>query len=183
MSKKQKEAVRNALLEKRKSLDQAFVFEKSKQIFDKLKTCDEFKHAQHILLYAAYRGEVLTKDIISEIISTGRKAYLPVLISKGEFMACEVDDNLKPNKYGILEPTHENQREHFDLIICPGVAFDFLLNRLGFGGGYYDRFLLKRQDVYKIGLAYDFQIVKSVYAKKHDVAMDMIISEKRILSL
>lgn len=88
--------------------------------------------------------------------------------------------NLKKDKYGILEPDElipAVKKEDIDLIILPGVAFDKSGGRLGYGGGYYDKYLNScPQDICKVALCYDFQIVENVPVEEHDVkANDVII--------
>ena len=91
--------------------------------------------------------------------------------------------NLKEDKYGILEPTKDIEamnKNELDLVIMPGLAFDTNGGRLGYGGGYYDKYLQKiAGNLSKVALAYDFQIVQEVPKEEHDIKVDYIITEKR----
>ncbi len=91
---------------------------------------------------------------------------------------------LSIGSYGILEPRTEKIRktrvEDIDLIIVPGVAFDKKGNRIGHGKGYYDR-LLDKTNATKIGLAFEFQLLKEIPTDKHDLPIDILITEKRII--
>lgn len=87
---------------------------------------------------------------------------------------------LAPSKFGIMEPsTPPINTLNLDLIICPGLAFDLNRNRLGYGGGFYDRFLLEQMQVPKIALCYPINFKNTVPTDKHDVKMDEILVAKR----
>ena len=96
-------------------------------------------------------------------------------------------DELIVDNYGILEPKYvdkNNIGDNFDLIIMPGVAFDRCGNRIGYGGGYYDKYLLNiKEDIKKIALAYDIQVIDDIHREKHDIKVDCIITEKEIVVL
>ena len=88
------------------------------------------------------------------------------------------------NKYGIKYVDKNNIGDNFDLIIMPGVAFDRYGNRIGYGGGYYDKYLLNiKEDIKKIALAYDIQVIDDIHREKHDIKVDCIITEKEIVVL
>src|SRR3989338_3616519 len=91
----------------------------------------------------------------------------------------------KPKTFGILEPKESYQREFnpdkLDIVIVPGIAFDKNGHRIGYGYGYYDRFLKTiRKETLKIGLAYDFQLIEKIPEERHDVPVDIILTEKEI---
>ena len=94
-------------------------------------------------------------------------------------------DGLKKNKFGILEPADTSKifnKEDIDLVIMPGVAFDRSGNRVGYGGGYYDKFLCEMSsDIPTIALAYNIQILKELPSEKHDIKVDMVITEKETI--
>ncbi|RLF39548.1 MAG: 5-formyltetrahydrofolate cyclo-ligase, partial [Thermoplasmata archaeon] len=90
-------------------------------------------------------------------------------------------DDLERGAFGILEPQNKKiYTGDIDIIIVPGIAFDFRGYRIGYGKGFYDRFL-RGADALKIGIAYDFQIVKQIPEDDGDVPVDIIVSEKRVL--
>ena len=98
-------------------------------------------------------------------------------------------DDLVPGYCGILEPTAQRAAQHvfpsekIDVVIIPGSVFDERGGRFGYGGGYYDRFLEKIPKAIRIGLAFDFQIVKEVPLQSHDEILDYIVSEQRIVTV
>ncbi len=178
-----KASVRDKLLALRNAMTPEEVNAGSEKIFKKLKAQEKFRRAKGVLVYSSFRNEVKTDRIIALMEDLGKVIYLPVVMGDGCLVACKNSDITQRNTYGISEPvpveTDLLDNEKIDLAVCPGVGFDRSLNRIGFGKGYYDRFLSKAA-VYKIGLCYDFQMVDSVYPDPHDVPMDMVISEKRI---
>ena len=92
-------------------------------------------------------------------------------------------DPLKINKYGIVEPI-SSKKIYPDLIFVPLVAYDDDLNRLGYGGGFYDRYLekiSKIKKIFKIGLGFSYQEIKKIPINKHDMKLDLIVSEKKII--
>ena len=100
-----------------------------------------------------------------------------------DYFEWQINDPLKINKYGIVEPT-SFKKIYPDLIFVPLVAYDNFLNRLGYGGGYYDRYLNKMRKVkklIKIGLAFSFQEIKKIPVNKYDQKLDFIITEKEII--
>ena len=103
--------------------------------------------------------------------------------SKMEFYQWHKNDPLLINKYGIPEPENKN-RVYPDILLVPLVAFDKELNRLGYGGGFYDRYIQKIskiKKIVKVGLAFSFQKLKTIPVNKYDKKLDIIITEKEII--
>ena len=110
---------------------------------------------------------------------------LPIIKEKNQmdFFIWENKDPLKINKYGIAEPI-SSKKIYPDLIFIPLVAYDDDLNRLGYGGGFYDRYLEKIpkfKKVLKIGLGFSYQKIKKIPINKYDKKLDLIVSEKKII--
>jgi 5-formyltetrahydrofolate cyclo-ligase len=182
-----KEEIRKKLIEKRKNLSEKEVFEKSKQIKKRLFKMSEFQDANTILFYISYDNEVYTHELIKDSISNKKKVVVPVTDKKNkELILSKLDswDDLALGAYKILEPKKEKIKKisnnELDLIIVPGVGFDSHGNRIGHGKGYYDK-LLKNSRAPTVGLAFEFQVVEKVPNEKHDVSIDTIVTEKRII--
>ena len=97
-----------------------------------------------------------------------------------DFFCWETKDPLRINKYGIPEPT-SNKIVYPNVLLVPLVAYDKYLNRLGYGGGFYDRYIKKikkRNKILTIGLGYTFQKINKVPINKYDIKLDFIITEK-----
>ncbi len=176
-----KNYIRTIFLEKRKKLHKKEVLERSREIWEKLKELNEFRKAKTILFYYSIKNEVRTDFMIKEVLGS-KKVALPSI--KDDFIVpIEVKDLklMKKGKFGIPEPIgDEISLKDIDLVIVPGIAFDLEGYRIGYGKGYYDNFLRKIV-CKKIGLAYDFQIVKKLPRNSYDVPVDIIITETRII--
>ncbi len=155
--------------------------ELSKVIIDRLTALSEYKNAKNLLCYASFASEVETTDLMAEILADGKKLYLPKCeVETHEMQAVRVTDlsSLEKGAYGIAEPVGEGEEpKKIDLVIVPLVAFDRSLARLGYGGGYYDRFLPKT-DAIRIAIAFSEQECEKIPLDETDIRMDIIITEK-----
>lgn len=152
-------------------------------IFNKLINSKEYIYSKHIFIYVSFNNEVDTYRIIEYALKDNKCVYVPKVISKEEGMkAVQIKSvkELKEGMYGILEPASLEfavDEQVIDLIVIPGIAFDISGGRVGYGGGFYDRFLKKlSSNVVKLALAYDFQIVDKVPTEIHDMLVDRIIT-------
>jgi 5-formyltetrahydrofolate cyclo-ligase len=161
----------------------------SSSILDRLTELEEYKCASVILTYVSFRSEAGTKRLIQKALSEGRRIAVPVCILNGKvLLPCEIQslEDLVPGTWGILEPSEHArsmlETKEIDLAIVPGLAFDMQLNRLGYGAGYYDRFLPKmRPNTVKVGICYEFQLIDRLPADPFDIPMDCIVTERSIL--
>ena len=129
--------------------------------------------------------EIDDLEILNYFSKKGSMISLPKIQKKNqmEFFKWNTDEALLINKYGIPEPDTSN-RVYPDILFVPIVAFDKELNRLGYGGGFYDRYIQKIskiKKVIKVGLAFSFQKLKTIPVNKHDKKLDIIITEKEII--
>ena len=181
----EKEKIRRRILKLRNSFSAEERREKSERIKEKLFTFFEFKTAKVILLYAAKGSEVETEEMIEEALSSGKKVGLPLTKGKGLlFSQIFSYEELSPSTLGILEPKKERPipLDKVDLVVIPGIAFDAKGNRIGFGRGFYDRFLSRiPKRILKIGLAFELQVVETIPEGLTDIPVDKIITEKRII--
>ena len=180
-----KVSLRKEYLSKRNNLNSNFVDEAGAKIFEILKST-KILNFQKILIYSDFRNEVKTQSITDYLFENGREVYLPVCdVETRTFECVKYNGTFCANAYGILEPKNGCRldcKEKIDCAIIPGVIFDTSGNRIGFGAGYYDKFLSKNPQVYKIGICYDFQLCESLPCEEHDAKMDLIITEKRKIS-
>ena len=150
-------------------------------IFQKVIELKEYKRANTIFVYVSFGSEVETKRFIERIISDGKYAVIPKCDTKSHTMhTFKIDSlsQLKKGAYGIEEPCEdcvEVLKEHIDLVVVPGLCFDLKGNRLGYGGGYYDRFLADFKG-FTVGLSYNECIADIVPADEYDCRLDLIIS-------
>ncbi len=185
-----KESVRKETLEARKAISNEELINKSESATDKLLSTDIYKNANMIMAYIDFRNEVQTEKIIKTAIADGKRIVIPIsVVETRQLILSELinyDTELESGAYGILEPKAEYIRETdaklVDLVLIPGVAFDERGFRVGYGAGYYDRFLeTVRPDTSKIALAFELQMVEYAFEDSHDVPVDMIVTEDRII--
>ena len=182
-----KKKIRKEMIDKRSSMEDMEVTKKSFEICKKIMSMNIYKDSKVILAYMSARHEVDLSYLIGNAIEAGKLVYLPKVESKTDMKFYLYDGNLKLGKFGIKEPVskaaldEELLKEEGVLMIVPGVAFDKTKNRLGHGGGYYDRFFDKDNKLFKLAVGYDYQILDSVPADEHDKKVDTIVTEKDIL--
>ncbi len=153
-----------------------------------------FAQAQRIAFYLASRGEIDPSPLMRQAQQSGKQVYLPVLRGRPAqglwFSRYREGDRLLANRFGIPEPVAHSRRLimpwSIDLVFVPLVAFDKAGNRLGMGGGYYDRtfaFIRQRQHMHRpklIGLAHDFQHVDQLEKQAWDIPLDAVITERNV---
>lgn len=180
---KTKDEIRKKMLRKLKAQSAKLKTEKDKIIRERLLSLPEFKKAKVIAFYISFGSEVDTKTLIDNALSMGKRVVVPFLV-KDEFKLSEIGDvkiEMAKGPYGIAQPTCEYFRlfpqKDIDLIIVPGIAFGNRGSRLGRGKGFYDRFLPTLPGgIKKIGLAYDFQVIKDLPVTTRDIPVDVVIT-------
>lgn len=153
----------------------------SKAICEKVCANTMIMKANRILAFYPLADEVDITGIYETLWKQGKKLFLPRTMGDDlKICAFTSEEDMVVGMYGIKEPKGESLEEEtintIDLALVPGMAFDGNMHRLGRGKGYYDKFLNKYHDIYKIGVAYPFQIVDEVPSEKHDILMDEVIS-------
>lgn len=179
-----KEALRSVMKAKRKALSSDERTQMSERIFMELTKVREYKNAKSVCVYMNCFGEVKTDLIISDCRKKGKRILFPVSDVKTHTLSLCLDTGeFIKGAYGILEPYPKKTvyLDEVDMVIVPGLAFDEEKNRLGFGAGYYDRFLEECR-AFKVGICYDFQVLEKIEAKAHDVKMDILITNERIIN-
>ncbi len=194
----EKSRLRREYLKLRGGLTPVDVCKKSKQIGEKVLARPEFTAAQVVMFYYSMRNEVYTPELLRQAQALGKKVCLPIVSTRRGLLVSRVDNiktDLVPGSFGIMEPKPEESKlippNDVDLILVPGVVFDEGGYRLGYGGGYYDRLAAQcfakqgRPKHYPrpflIGLAYEFQVLQEIPHQKHDVCLDAIITESRLI--
>lgn len=179
-----KKELRKRMLEQRNQLEPAQAEEMSVAICKGIEAHPHFKQAQTVLMYMPFRGEVDVRPLMVSAWQKGKRVILPKSVPADHSLRLLRADNLEelvPGAYGILEPLEEEGRhinpEELDLAVVPGVAFDHKRYRLGYGGGYYDRFLTTYgTKLYRIGAAFPFQVTDTVFPEAHDQQMDDVVT-------
>lgn len=188
---------RTSLKEKRSSLSKQLQAEKSQHITKTVKGSEAYRHAKNIGTYHSVKGEADPADLITENQreNTNKIFYLPVLSSDKQqgllFGQLTTATKFKNNRFSIPEPIFEESGlvsgEHLDLVLVPLLGFDKNGNRLGMGGGFYDRcFAFKKNKPNKtllMGFAYDFQELDKLKPENWDVRLDLIATETQLIDL
>mgnify|MGYP006303390527 CR=1 FL=1 len=183
----QKEKFRSKLLEQRESISATEYFGASAAIIERLKDQPEFQSAKTVHSYVSMnkRREVETQELIIEMLSKGKQIVVPVTnIDEHTLNHVHLTSfkDLETNKWGVLEPKSgtEISPSALDLVIIPMVAADEYCNRMGYGKGFYDRFL-KQVHAPKIGLIFEQNVVDELPTEEFDIPMDKIITEIRTI--
>jgi 5-formyltetrahydrofolate cyclo-ligase len=184
-----KREIRSRILKKRSCLTHAEVLEKSRRVKQRVFAVKEYKDAKTILFYVSYDNEVSTHEMITESLAMGKRVVVPKVNEKDHTLCLSLLnkwEDLEVCAYNILEPRLECIQvvplESVDLMILPGVVFDERGNRIGHGFGYYDRLLQKERKGHVLALAFECQIVEKIPVEEHDVRVEKIITEDRIIS-
>ncbi|MGG7142133.1 5-formyltetrahydrofolate cyclo-ligase [Clostridium nigeriense] len=186
MRKENKKDLRNKILSIRDLLNIEEKDIMDNKILNELISTDLYKKAKSIFIYLSFGSEIDTNKIINKALEDKKEVYIPKIYKFDKSMkAIRLNSfkDLKKNTMGILEPIDDSnfiEKENIDLIIVPGVVFDFKGNRIGYGGGYYDRYLEPIKEFKnKMVLAYDLQIVDFIEQEDHDVTFDYIITNTK----
>ena len=178
----EKTSLREFLLEKRDGTSFDLMKIASKSILKKLKKIESFRNAQKIGAYYPIGSEILTQDIMQEALSEGKEVFLPKVIGKNmEFRKIENFSNLENGSFDIMEPRNECPVDNdLDVILVPTVGISPTGVRLGYGHGFYDRFLAENK-IETISLTLEKQIIKNIPRSNHDVIINWIVTEDRVI--
>ena len=180
----ERKSLRSLLLEKRDNTSFDFMKIASEKIQKKLKKINAYRNAQKIGVYYPIGSEVLTQDIIQELLSNGKDVFLPKVIGKKmEFRKISNFSSLEKGSFDIMEPKDDCQTDNsLDVVLVPTVGISPVGVRLGYGHGFYDKFLAEHK-VTTISLTLEKQIVKNIPKSEHDIIINWIITEDRILEI
>ncbi len=181
-----KKILRKKMREIRDALTNEDMDARSRQIAEQLLQSSIYKECTHICVYEAFRNEVSCKYITEQALQDGKYVYLPVTDNTTktmDFYQISEDTIYREGNYGIREPElNENSKtlQQKALILMPGLAFDRNKNRLGYGGGYYDKYLSLHHEHITAALCYNFQIVDELPYEEHDILPDYIVTESEM---
>ena len=195
----QKQDLRKLARNRRDALTQEERAEMSARIATRLFAHPLYENASAVCCYVSFRSEVSTTDILNRILHDKKTLFCPKVLdvtsSKMDFFEItSIDDDLVPGCMGIPEPRgttqtfsgrlSQNKEPGHDLFVMPGLAFNHARDRIGYGGGFYDRYLRSlSQDVPTVALAFDVQVFDCAFpAEEYDRRPDVLITESRSLS-
>ena len=176
----EKSAIRKEMQRLRLNLDEKQVLSYSEKIGCQILQLEDYQNANAILFYAAIRNEVQLDFLVRDALKQGKEVYFPkVFGSEMDFFQIKSLEELRKGTFGVPEPSDESHP--FDgkngLLIAPGLAFSDAGYRIGYGKGYYDRYLAMHKDLQTIGVGYSFQFHQEFETDPFDIALQKLISE------
>jgi len=185
--------IRRQLLAERDRMSLPARDDASERIVASVLSLPFFQEKQHFFIYCHFRSEVRTIPLLACCLAQGKTVSVPMsLPDEARMLAVLISDpihDLAPGYMGIPEPLPSSVPERMqppaaiEVAVIPGTGFDRLGHRLGYGKGYYDRFLVQAPRAIRIGLAFSCQMVDRIPAQEHDVPMDLIITEQGVLTM
>ncbi len=174
-----KKDIRKRIIKERSEQDPVTWKSHTDEIVKKVTGMNLFREATDIYCYMDFGGEVGTRDLIQEAWKLGKTVWIPRIDGDNmDFFEITSFDELHQGTFGVMEPNGENRADGEDgLVIVPGVAFDRDRNRIGFGKGYYDKYLSAHKRLRTIAVAFKLQIVDKVPAEEMDIRPEMLVTE------
>lgn len=174
------------MLNRRKSLSDEEIRSAGFRAQQAFMASPEFSVARVLALYSPIHGEVDTSEVLRTALKEGKIVLYPVVCGDGlRFIRVTDPDGLRKGAFGIPEPCLSGEAfplDRTDVFVIPGVAFDLSGRRIGYGKGFYDRALHQFEGRGRlIGFCYDFQVVEEIAGEPHDVAIDVIVTDRRVI--
>ncbi len=178
-----KKITRNAIKEQRLALTEEEIHNLSSECVAKVLQFPEFLDAKTVCVYIPTGNELDTSEIIQYCLENDKRIAAPRVDGDTmEFYYFNSPEDLKQGAFDIWEPIgNEHVEDEESLVIMPGVAFDLSCNRIGYGMGYYDKYLSKHPNMIRIALAYEFQIVGKIKQEIHDIKPQILVTESRVI--
>lgn len=185
-----KSDIRKTILDKRNSTSPLDIVNNSRIISNSVISTKEYQSSLSVGIYYSIGSEVKTFDIIKHSLENKKEIALPRVIDSTKIQFFKIMEDkfekikFTKGKYGIFENSISTTIiDKFDLLIIPGIAFDLKGYRIGYGKGYYDRFLSLGKSKCIMGLSYESQIINEIPNNEHDIPVDIIITEKKIIRI
>ena len=173
--------IRNSIKEKRGKLTLSEIEKASKSVLKNLLTLDFIKDKTNFFIYNSIKNEVDTAYIIDYLKVNNKAISCPLTIGDNMIAVLPTDSEWVLGDFNVKIPKSYKETNKIDVAIIPLLACDKNLNRIGYGKGYYDKFLSKA-DCIKVGSCYDFQVVESITPNGFDVPLDYIVTPTKIIT-
>jgi len=187
--REEKSVLRKKLKSERDRLTKEEIIAKSKLISQRLFNLKEFQQAKTVMFYVSFGSEVNTQEMIKKSLKLKKQVVVPKVNKNPKGLSAikitNIATDLVPGSYGILEPKTNLptiEPEQIDLVLVPGLGFDYRGRRIGYGGGYYDCWLKHFPIRKRIGLAFDSQIFKEIPTGKSDMKLGKLITESKTIN-
>ena len=186
MEYRTKKEIRRAVKERRQALTKKKELEDSRQILAYVVSLPEYEAASCVYCYVDYNHEVQTWPIMEQAIKDGKRVAVPRVDGTAmDFYYIASREDLEAGYFGIMEPKHglPMAKERDALFLMPGVAFDRAHHRVGYGGGFYDRYLERMPELKTVALAYECQMFDEVPFEAFDIRPSVLVTEAGISRL
>ena len=186
--KQKKKALRREIRALRAVHSDEEIHAMSLKVLEHVKALPEYQEAETLFVYVDCKHETETSDLIRQAWADGKKTAVPKVIGEAMkfFYITSLENDLEEGYFGIREPYEKNPADEAadregSLMLMPGVAFDEARHRIGYGGGFYDRYLEAHPGLRTAALAFEFQVKAEVPFEKFDILPGRIVTEKRVI--
>ncbi|MBE6997846.1 MAG: 5-formyltetrahydrofolate cyclo-ligase [Ruminococcaceae bacterium] len=185
----EKKEIRALMRRQKQALTEDFVADYSRRVTQRFTALPEYERARVLYAYLTFNEEIRTDGLIRRAWADGKRVAVPRVLGKGvmEFYYIDSFDGFITSAFGVPEPPEDPAKladERDVLLLMPGLAFDRAHNRVGYGGGFYDRYIERGEAAgtvfFKPALAYPFQIVDGIDAQEHDIRVDAVITADEV---
>ena len=173
-----KKALRRSIAAQKKAMTAEQIESKSAKLTEAFLATEAYRNANTIYGYLPYNQEVRTVPLLERALQDGKRVAVPKVYGEEmRFLYIEDMSGIAPGSFGIPEPIADEPvaDDPRALVLMPGLAFDPAGNRMGYGGGFYDRFLCDEPNHPTVALCYDFQMLPHLQTQEHDIPVDVVI--------
>ena len=173
-----KKALRKEIREKKRAMSEEEILSRSEKLGELFLSSEAYRNAKTVYGYLPYNQEVRTVPMLEQALRDGKKVAVPKIYGDTmRFIYLEDLSCVEKNSMGIPEPVADTPvaEDKTALVLMPGVAFTKNGDRIGYGGGFYDRFLAEEPNHPTLALCYDFQIVESLPTEEFDIPVDTVL--------
>ena len=178
-----KQEIRKQMLADREALTPEQVRERSRIICDRIRDAELYRECASLCLYMPIRNEVEADLLIGPALEDGKRVYIPKVVGEEMIFNRYDADLIVEGAFHIRESASQEilEPDETTLIILPGSVFDLNRHRIGYGGGFYDKFLAKPPGCRTIAAAFDLQVIEELPVEAHDISPELIVTEKRVI--
>lgn len=173
-----KKELRRAIMQRKRAMTQEEIQEKSAELASRFLASDAYRNARTLYGYMPYNQEVRTIPILEQALRDGKRVAVPkVYGDEMRFIYVTDLSIMEKSSFGIPEPVADGPvgDDPHALVLMPGLAFDSQGHRIGYGGGFYDKFLQQEPEHPTVALCYDFQMLPQLNTEEHDIPVDSVI--------
>ena len=173
-----KKSLRRQIKLQKQAMTQAQIESKSTELARQFLATESYRNARTVYGYLPFNQEVRTQPILEQALREGKRVAIPKVLGREmKFFYIQNFSGLTVSSFGVPEPADDAPvaEDKTALVLMPGLAFDPLGRRIGYGGGYYDRFLAAEPEHPTIALCFDFQLLPALETEEHDIRADRVL--------